>query len=618
MALADTAKLVASLELKDKFSKTAAAANASLSGLERKTSTLSKIGSQASAGVGSAVRNIKLIGLAAAGAIAVAIKQGLDSLASIQKEEVQTQTVLKSTAGIAGQTFATITARSKEWSAAIGVNQEDVQHLQNVLLTFTNIGPTIFDETTTAALNLSQALGQDLQSSAVQLGKAINDPIKGMTALRRVGVSFTAEQVAQVKAMVKAGKTLDAQRLILRELNTEFGGSAEAFGKTAAGQFEIFKQNVQAAERQLATAFLPLLLKLGQEANKILGDKGVQEGIKNFGSSLAGGISDFVDILKGLPWGSIGSAFKLMGSGAKFALDAFKSAPPWLQTAVLTGWGLNKLTGGALGKIAVTLGSDVLGSFIKRGGTPATPLFVADVTGGSGKVLGGGAPVAAAAGKGLLATVVPYALVAAGGIVIGKEVAQAINANTINPAKAGEQAAFQQNLVNNQQDLTGLQKSLDAINSQLNTSDVTGQVALIASRIPYIGDALGNVAPELEKQRDAIVAAIKTEQTRLYNQQQVLDQPARSARARAAAAMARLGVTSLAGNRTAQQMRDTLSRQNPELASIASSSAVTSRKNFSPNVNVAVQVTSNVTISDVQRKIQSQQISIGRGLQRGY
>ena len=82
--------------------------------------------------------------------------------------------------------------------------------------------------------------------------------------------------------------------------------------------------------------------------------------------------------------------------------------------------------------------------------------------------------------------------------------------------------------------------------------------------------------------------------------------------------MARLGVTSLAGNRTAQQMRDTLSRQNPELASIASSSATTSRKNFSPNVNVAVQVTSNVTISDVQRKIQSQQISIGRGLQRGY
>ena len=427
MALADTAKLVASLELKDKFSKTAAAANASLSGLERKTSTLSKIGSQASAGVGSAVRNIKLIGLAAAGAIAVAIKQGLDSLASIQKEEVQTQTVLKSTAGIAGQTFATITARSKEWSAAIGVNQEDVQHLQNVLLTFTNIGPTIFDETTTAALNLSQALGQDLQSSAVQLGKAINDPIKGMTALRRVGVSFTAEQVAQVKAMVKAGKTLDAQRLILRELNTEFGGSAEAFGKTAAGQFEIFKQNVQAAERQLATAFLPLLLKLGQEANKILGDKGVQEGIKNFGSSLAGGISDFVDILKGLPWGSIGSAFKLMGSGAKIALDAFKSAPPWLQTAVLTGWGLNKLTGGALGKIAVTLGSDVLGSFIKRGGTPATPLFVADVTGGAGKVLGGGAPVAAAAGKGLLATVVPYAAVAAGGVIIGKEVAQYFN-----------------------------------------------------------------------------------------------------------------------------------------------------------------------------------------------
>ena len=158
-SLADTAKLVASLELKDKFSKNAAAFNRSVTGMERRTSTLSKIGSQASAGVGSAIRNIKLIGLAAAGALAYGIKQGLASIASIQKEAAQTVAVLKSTAGAAGQTISEVTARSQKWSAAIGVNEEDVQHLQNVLLTFTNIGPTIFDETTTAALNLSQALG---------------------------------------------------------------------------------------------------------------------------------------------------------------------------------------------------------------------------------------------------------------------------------------------------------------------------------------------------------------------------------------------------------------------------------------------------------------------------
>jgi hypothetical protein len=70
MALADTARLVASLELQDKFSRPAGAAERALGGLERKTSTLGKVGSEASRGLGAAANNIKTIGREAAGAIA--------------------------------------------------------------------------------------------------------------------------------------------------------------------------------------------------------------------------------------------------------------------------------------------------------------------------------------------------------------------------------------------------------------------------------------------------------------------------------------------------------------------------------------------------------------------
>jgi hypothetical protein len=75
---------------------------------------------------------------------------------------------------------------------------------------------------------MSVALGQDMKSSAIQLGKALNDPIKGVTALQRVGVSFTASQKDQIKTLVESGRTLDAQKIILGELTKEFGGSAEA------------------------------------------------------------------------------------------------------------------------------------------------------------------------------------------------------------------------------------------------------------------------------------------------------------------------------------------------------------------------------------------------------
>lgn len=96
------------------------------------------------------------------------------------------------------------------------------------MLTFGNISGDAFRQANEAAVNLSARLGQDLQSSAIQVGKALNDPVKGVNALRRVGVQFTDQQKEQIKAMVEAGDTAGAQAIILKELANEFGGAAKA------------------------------------------------------------------------------------------------------------------------------------------------------------------------------------------------------------------------------------------------------------------------------------------------------------------------------------------------------------------------------------------------------
>jgi hypothetical protein len=81
---------------------------------------------------------------------------------------------------------------------------------------------------------MSVALGEDMSAASIQVGKALNDPIKGVTALQRVGVSFTASQKEQIATLVESGRTMDAQKIILGELTKEFGGAAEA----AATPFE--------------------------------------------------------------------------------------------------------------------------------------------------------------------------------------------------------------------------------------------------------------------------------------------------------------------------------------------------------------------------------------------
>lgn len=104
------------------------------------------------------------------------------------------------------------------------------------LLTFGNVQGEVFARAQQSAIDLSARLGQDLQSSTVMLGKALNDPIKGLTALSRVGVSFTKQQEVQIKAMAKAGDVAGAQALMLAELEKQYSGQAEALAKLDSGR----------------------------------------------------------------------------------------------------------------------------------------------------------------------------------------------------------------------------------------------------------------------------------------------------------------------------------------------------------------------------------------------
>lgn len=103
------------------------------------------------------------------------------------------------------------------------------------LLTFGNVAGTVFDRAQQLALDMSERLGDDLKSSAIRLGKALNDPVKGITALQRVGVQFTASQKDMIKTLVKSGRGIEAQGMILDELQRQFGGAALAARKADPG-----------------------------------------------------------------------------------------------------------------------------------------------------------------------------------------------------------------------------------------------------------------------------------------------------------------------------------------------------------------------------------------------
>lgn len=165
---------------------------------------------------------------------------GVSEFSEVQKVNAQTAAAIKSTGGAANLTARDVRALAGEIGKLSAVDAEQVQAAQNVLLTFTKVrnevgaGNDVFDRASLAIANMSARLGTDMNSAAIQVGKALNDPIRGLTSLSRAGIQFTDQQRRQIERMVEAGDVMGAQKIVLAELETQFGGSAKAAGKAAS------------------------------------------------------------------------------------------------------------------------------------------------------------------------------------------------------------------------------------------------------------------------------------------------------------------------------------------------------------------------------------------------
>ena len=155
-----------------------------------------------------------------------------------EKQMAQLEAVLKSTGHVAGLTSGELTKLADKLQAMSTYEDDAIVGAEALLLTFTRIGRDVFPEALQSILDLSTALGKDLSSSTTLVGKALNDPIAGLTALSKAGVQFADDQKKIISEMVKTNRIGDAQRIVLKELATQFGGSAKAARDTLGGAFE--------------------------------------------------------------------------------------------------------------------------------------------------------------------------------------------------------------------------------------------------------------------------------------------------------------------------------------------------------------------------------------------
>ena len=246
----------------------------------------------------------------------------------------QTNAVLKSTGGIAHVTSDQIGKLSSALMFKTGVDDEAIRTGANMLLTFTNIrnaagkNNDIFNQSTksvldmTAAMNGGNVTEENMRKTSILVGKALNDPIKGLSALSRVGVSFTAQQKEQIKAMVASGNTMGAQKIILGELSKEYGGSAAA----VATPFKKLKVSLGELSETIGAVLLPMATKLANWAvTGVQWFSSMPKPLRDLAKVLgvmAGAIAVVVGVIKALdyrPDGFLMSCCPLTLSGLSFS-----------------------------------------------------------------------------------------------------------------------------------------------------------------------------------------------------------------------------------------------------------------------------------------------------------
>lgn len=131
-------------------------------------------------------------------------------------------------------------AYAESLEKSLGIDEEVIKNTQAKLASFESLAKTadkaggIFDRATLAAQDLAAAGFGEAESNAASLGRALQDPIKGLTALTRSGVTFNAAERDKIKALAESGKLGKAQNIIMAAIEKQVGGTAEATADSSA------------------------------------------------------------------------------------------------------------------------------------------------------------------------------------------------------------------------------------------------------------------------------------------------------------------------------------------------------------------------------------------------
>lgn len=201
--------------------------------MKRATSSLDKFGKKGDETAALLRRTFK--GLAGGLTVGFAVRSFITETVNAQNEQAQLAAVIKSTGAAAGYTSDQLNKMASDLSGASIFDEGAITSAQTRLLSYTGIVGEQFPAAMQSVIDMSSRMGMSLEQSAETIGRALDIPSQGLTALQKQGFRFTDAQKELVEQLEKTGKVAEAQKIVLDALNSSYGGAARAARDTFGG-----------------------------------------------------------------------------------------------------------------------------------------------------------------------------------------------------------------------------------------------------------------------------------------------------------------------------------------------------------------------------------------------
>lgn len=223
-------------------------------------------------------------------AAGLAFEKIVEEAGNAEDTLAQLNATLASTHDACGMTSEALQEMAEALSKHSTATVESIEQGEGMLAMFSNL-KGVMPQATQAAVDMAARLHQDVPQAAMALGRALQDPIKGMQSLRREGVTFTDSQKELIKQFMAVGDVADAQQVILKQVEQQYGGAAEAARGTLGG-----------ALKELGNSFNELLKNIGESQSSGLNQ--ALNGMIDLMDSASAHAQQISDVLLGLGAGA--------------------------------------------------------------------------------------------------------------------------------------------------------------------------------------------------------------------------------------------------------------------------------------------------------------------------